>query len=421
LELKVDTKDSIDYLAKPSNINTVVLLYSGGLDTSVMVKYIQEEYDADVVTLTLDLGQPGVDLQKTKQKALKIGAEQAYVIDAKEEFAENFIAKSIKANGLYQGEYPLSTAIARYLVCKQAVEIAEKVDADAVAHGATGKGNDQVRFEAGILSLDPDIKLLAPVREWSMTRDAELEYAEEHGIPVEVSEDSPYSTDENLWGKSSECGPLEDPSNEPPENVFEFVTYPENAPEEPEYIEVEFKEGKPEALNGEELPLHELIAKLNSLAGKHGVGIIDMMEDRVVGLKSREVYECPAAVTLIEAHQDLEKFVSTKHENQFKQSVDQKWAEHAYNGLWFDPVMDHLEEFIDSMNKNVSGTVELKLYKGSVKVTGRKSKEALYDHDLASYEEGETFNQEASPGFIQLHSLQTKLTNEISEKGEDLK
>lgn len=414
----MDTKDSIDYLAKPSNIDTVVLLYSGGLDTSVMVKYIQEEYNADVVTLTLDLGQPGVDLEATKEKALDIGAEKAYVLDVKKEFAEDFITKSIKANGLYQDEYPLSTAIARYLVCEKAVDIAEKVGADAVAHGATGKGNDQVRFEAGILSLDPEIKLLAPIREWSMTRDKELEYAEKHGISVEASKESPYSTDENLWGKSSECGPLEDPSNEPPEDVFEFVTYPENAPEEPEYVEIEFAEGKPEALNGEEMPLHELIQELNSLAGKHGIGIIDMMEDRVVGLKSREVYECPAAVALIEAHQDLEKFVSTKHENQFKQSVDQKWAEYAYSGLWFDPVMDHLEEFIDSMNKNVSGTVELKLYKGNVQVTGRESEEALYDHDLASYDEGETFNQEASPGFIQLHSLQTKLNNEISGDSE---
>ena len=414
LELKVDTKDSIDYLAKPSNIQTVVLLYSGGLDTSVMVKHIQEEYNAEVITLTLDLGQPDVNLEATKQKAQKIGAKESYIIDAKQKFAEEFIAKGIKANGLYQGEYPLSTAIARYLVCEKAVEIAEKVDADAIAHGATGKGNDQVRFEAGILSLNPDIKLLAPVREWSMTRDAELEYAEKHDIPVEATESSPYSTDENLWGKSSECGPLEDPSNEPPEEVFQLVTPPKKAPETPEYIEIEFKKGVPIALNGENLPLEELIQNLNSLAGKHGIGIIDMMEDRVVGLKSREVYECPAAVTLIEAHQELEKFVSSKHENQFKQKVDQEWAEYAYNGLWFDPVMSHLNSFIDSMNQNVTGKVELKLYKGNLQVTGRESKEALYDHDLASYEEGETFNQEASPGFIQLHSLQTKLTNQIS-------
>lgn len=410
----MDTKDSISYLAKPSDIETVVLLYSGGLDTSIMVKYIQEKYDADVVTLTLDLGQPGVDLETTKEKAIDIGAEEAFVVDAKEEFAKNFIAKSIKANGLYQEEYPLSTAIARYLVCEKAVEVADDVDADAIAHGATGKGNDQVRFESGILSLDSDIKLLAPVREWSMTRDKELEYAEKHGISVEASKDSPYSTDENLWGKSSECGPLEDPANEPPEEVFQFVTPPEKAPDEPEYVEIEFEEGKPKALNGEKLPLHELIQKLNTLAGKHGVGIIDMMEDRVVGLKSREVYECPAAVTLIEAHQELEKFVSTKHENQIKQYVDQKWAEQAYNGLWFDPIMNHLDSFIESMNEKVSGTVKLKLYKGSVQVTGRESENAIYDHELASYEAGETFNQEASPGFIQLHSLQTKLSNEIN-------
>jgi argininosuccinate synthase len=410
----VDTKDSIDYLAKPSNIDTVVLLYSGGLDTSIMVKYIQEEYDADVVTLTLDLGQPGVDLEATKEKALDIGAEEAVVVNAKEDFANKFIAKSIKANGLYQGEYPLSTAIARYLVCEKAVEVVDDIGADAIAHGATGKGNDQVRFEAGILSLDSDIKLLAPVREWSMTRDKELEYAEKHGISVEASEGSPYSTDENLWGKSSECGPLEDPANEPPEGVFQFVTPPEEAPDKPEYVEIEFKNGEPESLNGDELPLHELIQKLNYVAGKHGVGIIDMMEDRVVGLKSREVYECPAAVTLIEAHQELEKLVSTKHENQIKQYVDKKWAEHAYNGLWFDPIMNHLDSFIESMNQNVSGKVELKLYKGSVKVTGRESESALYEHELASYEEGETFNQEASPGFIQLHSLQTKLSNEIN-------
>lgn len=410
----MDTKDSISYLAKPSDIETVVLLYSGGLDTSIMVKYIQEKYDADVVTLTLDLGQPGVDLETTKEKAIDIGAEEAFVVDAKEEFAKNFIAKSIKANGLYQEEYPLSTAIARYLVCEKAVEVADDVDADAIAHGATGKGNDQVRFESGILSLDSNIKLLAPVREWRMTRDKELEYAEKHGISVEASKDSPYSTDENLWGKSSECGPLEDPANEPPEEVFQFVTPPEKAPDEPEYVEIEFEEGKPKALNGEKLPLHELIQKLNTLAGKHGVGIIDMMEDRVVGLKSREVYECPAAVTLIEAHQELEKFVSTKHENQIKQYVDQKWAEQAYNGLWFDPIMNHLDSFIESMNEKVSGTVKLKLYKGSVQVTGRESENAIYDHKLASYEAGETFNQEASPGFIQLHSLQTKLSNEIN-------
>jgi argininosuccinate synthase len=298
-------------------------------------------------------------------------------------------------------------------VCEKAVEIAEKEDADAVAHGATGKGNDQVRFEAGILSLNPDIKLLAPVREWSMTRDAEIEYAKEHGIPVEAEEDSPYSTDENLWGKSTECGPLEDPANEPPEEVLEFVNTPEEAPDNSEYVEIGFENGKPVSMNGEKMQLHKLVEMLNLKAGKHGVGIIDMMEDRVVGLKSREVYECPAATVLIQAHQELEKYCSTKHENKLKQKIDQEWAEFAYNGLWFDPAMDHLDSFIESMNQNITGTVELKLYKGSAQVVSRESENALYDQKLASYEKGETFNQEASPGFIQLHSLQTKLSNEV--------
>lgn len=410
----MDTKDSINYLAQPSNINTVILLYSGGLDTSIMVKYIQEEYKAEVITLTLDLGQPDVDLKKIKQKAIEIGAKEAHIIDAKQEFSEKFISRAIKANGLYQEKYPLSTAIARYLVCEKAVELAEQKNADAIAHGATGKGNDQVRFETGILSLNPEIKLLAPVREWSMTRDKQIEYAEKHEISVKASKKSPYSTDENLWGKSSECGPLEDPSNKPPKEVFQFVKPPEKAPEKPGHIKIKFEKGIPTQLNNKKLPLHEIIQQLNSKAGKHGVGIIDMMEDRVVGLKSREVYECPAAVTLIEAHKELEKFVSSKHENQFKQKVDQEWAEYAYNGLWFDPVMDHLNSFINSMNAKVTGTVELKLYKGKVQVTGRESNNALYDHDLASYEKGETFNQEASPGFIQIHSLQTKLSNEIN-------
>ncbi|MFB6203797.1 MAG: argininosuccinate synthase [Candidatus Nanohaloarchaea archaeon] len=407
----MNTKDQIEYLADPKSVDKVVLLYSGGLDTSCMVKWIQQEYGAEVVTLTLDLGQPDIDLEEVKQKAEDLGAE-AHVVDAKEEFADDYISKAIKANASYQG-YPLSTAIARYIVCEKAVDLAHEVQADAVAHGATGKGNDQVRFEAGILSLDPEVKLLAPVREWSMTRDKELEYAEENGIPVEASSGSPYSTDENIWGKSTECGPLEDPGKEPPDEVFQFVNLPEEAPDEPEYVEIGFEKGVPVSLDGEQRELVEMVEELNSVAGKHGVGIIDMMEDRVVGLKSRELYECPAAEVLIKAHEELEKFVSTKHENRFKQKVDQEWAEMAYSGLWFDPLMDHLDSFIDSMNGNVTGSVELKLYKGQAQVVGRESGEALYDHELATYEEGETFNQEASPGFIQLHSLQTKLSNQV--------
>lgn len=377
-----------------------------------MVKWIQKEYNAEVTTLTLDLGQPDVNLEKTQNKAQELGAKKAYTLDVKKEFAEKYISKAIKANGLYQDEYPLSTAIARYLVCEKAVQIAEKDNIDAIAHGATGKGNDQVRFEAGILSLNPDIKLLAPVRQWSMTRDEEIAYAKENNIPVKAEQDTPYSTDENMWGKSTECGPLEKPSKEPPKNVFQFVTPPEKAPKEPEHIEIEFKKGKPVKLNGQKLPLQQLVEELNELAGKHGIGITDMMEDRVVGLKSREIYECPAAETLITAHKELEKYVSTKHENQFKSKVDQEWSEYAYNGLWFDPLMTHLNQYIDSMNEKVTGKVELKLYKGNCQVTGRTSPNALYDHELASYQKGETFNQEASPGFIQLWSLQTKLNNE---------
>ncbi|MFB6077076.1 MAG: argininosuccinate synthase, partial [Candidatus Nanohaloarchaea archaeon] len=264
------------YEASPGEVDTVVLLYSGGLDTSCMVKYIQDEYDADVVTLTLDVGQPGVDLEAAKQKALDQDAKDAVVMDVKQEFAEEYVAKAVKANALYQGQYPLSSAIARYLLMEKAVEVAQEHGADAVAHGCTGKGNDQVRFEAAMMALDPGLKVIAPVREWSMTRDKELQYAEEHGIPVDETEEKPYSTDENLWGKSSECGPLENPDQEPPENVFEFVTIPEEAPDEPEYVEIGFEDGTPVTLDGEEMPVHELIMELNGIAGSHGVGIIDM-------------------------------------------------------------------------------------------------------------------------------------------------
>ena len=410
----MDAKGSINHLAKPEDVQKVLLLYSGGLDTSCMVKWIQENYDAEVVTLTLDLGQPDVDLKQAKQKALGLGATDAHVQDAKQEFAEEYVSKAIKANAMYQGQYPLSTAIARYLVCEKAVDVAKHEDADAIAHGATGKGNDQVRFEAGIMSLDPDIKVLAPVRKWSMTRDKEIKYAEKHGIDLEADKESPYSTDENLWGKSSECGPLENPGTEPPQEVFRFVNPPEKAPEKPEYVEIGFENGVPVSIDGEKKPLHHLVQELNKTAAEHGTGIVDMMEDRVVGLKSRELYEAPAATALIKAHSDLEKYCSTKHENKLKQELDQEWAEMAYNGLWFDPVTDHIESFIDSMNQNVSGSVRLKLYKGKVTVVSRKSENALYDKELASYEAGETFNQEASPGFIQLHSLQTKMSNEVN-------
>ncbi len=403
------------YEAKPGEVKKVVLLYSGGLDTSVMLKWIKDEYKAEVIALTLDVGQPLEDLEAIKQKALKVGASKAYIVDAKDEFADEYVAKAIKTNALYEGKYPLSTAIGRPLIAKIAVDIAEKEGADAVAHGSTGKGNDQVRIDATVITLNPKLKIVAPVRDWNMTRDEELKYAEKHGIPVPATSKSPYSTDENLWGKSSECGILEDPNEEPPKDVFNLCTPPEDAPDKPEYVTIEFDKGIPVSLNGKKMKLSELSLELNKIAGKNGVGILDHTEDRIVGLKSREIYECPAAVCIIEAHKDLEKFVSTIHENTFKPMLDDKWSYMAYAGLWYDPLMDELNAFADKANEKVCGTVKVKLYKGSCVVVGRDSKFAIYDKKLASYNIDHTFNQAASPGFIELWSLQSKIAHQVKK------
>ncbi|MBR9692827.1 argininosuccinate synthase [Candidatus Woesearchaeota archaeon] len=403
------------YEAEKGKVKKVILLYSGGLDTSVMVKWIQEEYGAEVITLTADLGQPGIDLPAAKAKALKLGASKAYIIDAKDEFAEKYIAKAIKANALYQGGYPLSTALGRPLIAKLAVKLAHQEGADAIAHGSTGKGNDQVRFDSSILAIDPDMKILAPVREWNMTRDKELEYAQQHGIEVPEG-NKIYSTDENLWGKSSECGILEHPEEAPPDEVFTFVTPPEKAPDKSQTITIGFTMGVPTSLDGKKFPLAQLIQELNTIGAKHGIGILDHMEDRIVGLKSREVYECPAAMTIIAAHKDLEKYVSTIHQNHFKAELDNKWGYFVYAALWYDPVMADMNAYIASMNKAVTGWVKVKLYKGHVQVIGRQSDNALYDLQLASYNEGHTFNQAASPGFIELWSLQMKVINQIKNK-----
>ncbi|MFH1398866.1 MAG: argininosuccinate synthase [Candidatus Woesearchaeota archaeon] len=411
----MNTKTS-SYEAKPGEVKKVVLLYSGGLDTSCMLKWIPEKYDAEIIALTLDVGQPGIDLQSIKQKALNLGAKAAYVFDVKKEFADEYLSKAIKANALYQDAYPLSTALARPIKSKYAVQVAQNEKAEAVAHGSTGKGNDQVRFDISITTLDPKIKIIAPVREWSMTRDAEIEYANKNNIPLPQNKGK-YSTDENLWGKSSECGILEHPEEEPPEDVFNYVTLPEKAPDKAEYVELDFKQGIPVSINGKSMELWLLITTFNKIAAKHGVGIIDHMEDRVVGLKSREVYECPAAVCILAAHKDLEKFTSTIHENKFKPLVDKTWGEMVYCGLWFDPLMKALEAFTDQVNQKVEGKVKLKLYKGHAKVVGRESKNALYNLNLATYDKGQTFNQQASPGFIELFGLQTKMVNQI-QKGK---
>jgi argininosuccinate synthase len=389
----------------------VLLLYSGGLDTSCMVRWLQEKYAADVITLTLDLGQGG--LEEARKKALRLGAKAAHIVDARSEFADEYIAKAIKANGLYQDQYPLSTAIARPLMARVAVAYAQKEKADAIAHGCTGKGNDQVRFDVSIGALAPDIQVIAPVREWNMSRDEEIQYAKRHSIPIPVDVDSPYSTDENLWGRSIECGILERPEVEPPAEIFQYAVPPEQAPDQPEYVELEFEHGIPTALNQQRFPLFQLTTELHQIAGRHGVGIIDMTEDRVVGLKSREIYECPAAVTILTAHRDLERFCCTIHENEFKPLVDRTWAELAYKGLWYDPLMADLEAFIDQINERVTGWVRVKLYKGHAQVVGRKSEHALYDLSLATYEQHQIFDQTASPGFIKIWGLPTRSAHQL--------
>ncbi|MFH1200575.1 MAG: argininosuccinate synthase [Candidatus Micrarchaeota archaeon] len=383
----------------------VVLLYSGGLDTSCMLKWIPEQYGAEVVALTIDVGQ-GKDTAAVREKAKALGASHAIVVDAKKEFADGYVAKAVKANALYQGVYPASTSIARPLLAKYAVEVAHAYGADAVAHGCTGKGNDQVRIELGVQCLDPELKLLAPVREWSMGREEEEAYAFANGIPVPPK--SKYSVDANLWGRSVECGEMEDAWAEPPDDALEWCATSEEAKDSPDCVEIGFEEGVPAYLNGWKMELHELVLELNSLAGSHGVGIIDHIEDRVVGLKSREVYECPAAVCILAAHKDLEKAVSSAHQNSLKPMLDDKWAALAYQGLWFDPVMDALNAFMDEANTQVSGTVKLKLYKGSARVVGRKSENMLYSKSLATYCADSEFNQASAPGFIELFGLSTK-------------
>ena len=390
------------------SFDKILLLYSGGLDTSCMIKWLQEQYGAEVITLTLDLGQG--EIEAAREKAIQLGVREAYVQDARQEFAQNYLAQEIQANGLYQDLYPLATALARPLMSQYAVEIAQEAGADAIAHGCTGKGNDQVRFEVSIAALAPQIKVLAPVRDWQLSREGEVAYAKAHGIPVQAG--SPYSIDANLWGRSIECGILEDPAQEPPADIYELVTPPEQAPDQPEYLEIQFEAGLPAALNQTSMGLVELIETLNRLAGGHGVGAIDMTEDRIVGLKSREIYECPAAVTLLSAHRELERFCCTIHENEFKPLVDRKWAELVYKGLWHDPLRDDLGAYIGRVNRKVNGKVRLKLYKGSVSIVGRQSENAIYDYQLATYDEGQTFDQSASAGFIQIWGLPTRVAQQ---------
>ncbi|MBS7606475.1 MAG: argininosuccinate synthase [Candidatus Bathyarchaeia archaeon] len=390
----------------------IVLAYSGGLDTSVLIKWLQEKYNAEVITVTLDVGQKE-DLRAIEEKAYKLGVLKHYSIDAKDEFVRNYVFPAIKANALYEGKYPVSTALSRPLIASKLVEVAEKEHAEAVAHGCTGKGNDQVRIEVSVKALNPNLKVIAPVREWNMTRDAEIEYAREHGIPIPVDKGKPYSIDQNLWGRSIECGILEYPDKEPPEDAFEWTAPLERAPNEPEYISVEFEDGVPVALNGRSMEPVELIESLNNIAGRHGVGRIDHMEDRLVGIKSREVYECPAATVLIEAHKDLEKMVLTRHEILFKQHVDAEWAYLVYAGLWMEPLKEDLDAFINKTQERVNGEVRVKLFKGNAIVVGRSSPYSLYDIHLATYNIDTTFDQTSSAGFIELWGLPTRVARAL--------
>ena len=384
----------------------VVLAYSGGLDTSVCVKWLEEQ-GAAPYALYVDLGQ-GEPTGDVRAKALKIGAADAFVRDAKSEFADEYVAPAIRANALYGGRYPLFTALARPLIAKELVEAARKVGATHIAHGSTGKGNDQVRFDVTTASIAPDLTVVAPVRDWNMSRPEEMAYAEEHGIPVPTTKESPYSVDENLWGRSIEAGPLEDPDHEPTEDVFELTTSPENASDEPQYVEIGFEEGLPTALEGEELPLVDLIVELNAVAGANGVGRIDMIEDRLVGIKSREIYEAPAALTIIAAHRELESLTLTRDVIRFKTTVEQRYAELAYEGLWFTPLKSALNAFIAETQKTVTGSVRLKLYKGNATVVGRTAPNALYSKDLATYDPGSTFDEAAAAGFIALWGLSAR-------------
>jgi argininosuccinate synthase len=381
----------------------VVLAYSGGLDTSVILLLLREKYNAEVITVTVDVGQED-DLNEVASKAESLGSVKHYTIDAKEEFIDNYVFPALKANALYQGKYPLSSALSRPLIASKLVEVAKKEGAEAIAHGCSGKGNDQIRFDLTIKALDPSIKVIAPVRDWGLSRDWEYEYAKSKGVKFKVKF---FSVDDNLWGRSIECGVLDDPMVEPPEEVFRWTTSPEKAPNEPEYISITFSKGVPVAINDDKMDKVQLIRTLNYIAGKHGIGRIDHIEDRVVGLKSREVYECPAAITLIEAHKDLEKMVLTKRELMFKELVDNMWTELVYGGLWVEPLRKDLEVFIDYVEERVSGDVRLKLFKGNVMVVGRKSENAIYDPKLTTYESYTVLSQEYAKGFIELWGLQS--------------
>jgi len=391
---------------------SAVLAFSGGLDTSVTVKYLQEKYNMDVITVTVDVGQ-GENQKQIETKAKKLGVKKHYIIDARAEFVNNFIFPSLKANALYQKKYCLATALARPLIAQKIVQVAKKEKAAALAHGSSGKGNDQVRFDITMRALS-NLPIIAPIRDMNLDRKTELKFAKKHGIKIDATAKK-YSIDQNLWGRSIEGGVLEDPYKEPPDDVFLWVKT-KNLPNKPQYLEITFVKGIPTAVDGKKMKPIELIKYINKKAGSCGIGIVDHIEDRVVGIKSREIYETPAAVCLIEAHSDLEKMVLTKHETKFKSMVDEEWAWLVYSGLWEDPLKSDLDMFVDQTQKRVTGTVKLKMYKGSVRVVGRSSRFSLYSHDIATYGTGSTFDQKLAKGFVELWGMQSTEANKLLKK-----
>lgn len=390
----------------------IVLAYSGGLDTSVAIRWLQEHYGADIATLTMDLGGK-VDLETARQRALDIGAIRADILDAREEFIDEYVWPALQAGALYEGVYPLATALGRPLIAKHLVRIALEESAFAIAHGCTGKGNDQVRFDVSAIALAPAMKVIAPAREWGMTRDDEIAYAQKNQIPLEINKRSAYSVDENIWGRSIEAGDLENPWMEPPEDAYAWTVSVPDAPESPEYIEITFETGIPVAINGEKLKSVSLVENLNEIAGKHGVGRIDHIENRLVGIKSREIYEAPAGHVLHQAHKSLEQMCLSKEQARFKDRVSQEYADIVYNGLWFTAHRENLDAYIKNSQSHVNGIVRTRLHKGTSTVVGRSSDESLYQHNLATYDAGDTFDHQASVGFISVFGLPVKTQAEI--------
>ena len=410
---KIDKNTKIRKESSPMSKEKVILAYSGGLDTSVAITWLMKDYD--VVAVCMDVGE-GKDLDFIHDKALKVGAVESYVLDVKDEFAEEYVLPALQAHAYYEQKYPLVSALSRPVISKKLVEIAHKTGATTIAHGCTGKGNDQVRFEVAIAALDPELKVIAPVREWKWSREEEIGYAKANGVPVPANLDNPYSVDQNLWGRANECGVLENPWNQAPEDAFGITNSPEEAPDTPEFIDIEFKEGKPVALNGKEMKLADLIQEVNVIAGKHGVGRIDHVENRLVGIKSREIYECPGAITLLTAHKEIEDITLVREVSHFKPILENELSNLIYNALWFSPATKAIIAYIKETQKVVNGTAKVKLYKGSAKVVARKSPNSLYDENLATYTSADSFDQDAAVGFIKLWGLPTQVNSQVNNK-----